>query len=197
MTSIDELIADGKRYGAILADPPWQFRTYNAKGRNRCPDWRPHKNASARHYEVMSLDDIKVLPVAQVAADDCMLFMWATWPTLLDAFDAITAWGFTYKTCGFLWAKQNRSGIGWHMGCGYYTRANTEPCLLATRGRPKRLSKAVRQLIVAPRRETLQKAGLRPRGCRTALRGCHPFGAVRQAISTGVDGARQSDHEVR
>ena len=69
----------------------------------------------------------------------------------------MTIWGFTYKSVGFVWAKRTPRDTGWHMGCGYGTRANAEYCLLGTRGRPKRLARDVRQLVVAPRREHSRK----------------------------------------
>jgi site-specific DNA-methyltransferase (adenine-specific) len=68
-----------------------------------------------------------------------------------DAMAVIAAWGFTYKTCAFLWAKENPGGFGFHMGLGSWSRANTEPCLLATRGHPKRIRADVRQLLISPR----------------------------------------------
>jgi N6-adenosine-specific RNA methylase IME4 len=126
----------------VYADPPWSFKTYSTKGKGRSPE---------AHYDCMSLDDIKALPVASYAADDCALFLWAINSMLPQTLDVIAAWGFTYKTVAFTWAKQNPSGAGYHFGLGYWTRQNTESCLLATRGRPQRLSRSVPQLLVAPR----------------------------------------------
>lgn len=153
-----------QHYGAILADPPWRFRTYNEKGRARCPDWKPFKNSPSRHYETMAIEDIRALPVASLAADDCALFLWISWPNLLDALSVIEAWGFKFKTCGFVWTKAHAGQIEMFrddfddlMGTGYWTRANTEACLLATRGDPKRINKDVRQAIIEPRREHSRK----------------------------------------
>lgn len=137
-----------KRYGAILADPPWHWRARSARGEGR---------SAKRHYRVMSLDEIMALPIADLAADDCVLFLWTINSMRPQALDVVRAWGFTYKTVAFTWAKQTKSGKGWHIGTGYWTRQNTEECLLATRGRPKRLSRSVPQLIVAPRREHSRK----------------------------------------
>jgi N6-adenosine-specific RNA methylase IME4 len=151
-------------YGAILADPPWRFATWNkataitrraGHGTNVC---------AAVHYNTMAIEDIAALPVADLAADDCCLFMWISWPMLPDAMKLIGAWGFEYKTCGFDWMKAHagqldmlRDDSDALMGMGYWTRANSEPCLLATRGKPKRLSAAVRQGIIEPRREHSRK----------------------------------------
>jgi N6-adenosine-specific RNA methylase IME4 len=124
------------KYDIILADPPWNFRTWSDKGRDRSPD-----------YPVMSLKDIKALPVGDIASDNCALFIWGTNPMLPDVLDVIKAWGFTYKTKAFCWVKTT-GNARYHMGLGYWTRANPEDCWLATRGKPIRLSKAVRQLVV-------------------------------------------------
>ena len=77
-----------RRYAAIYADPPWAFRNCSEKGTGR--------NAIS-HYDCMSSDDLKRLPVAEMAADDCALFLWATDPLLPRAFELISAWGFTYR----------------------------------------------------------------------------------------------------
>lgn len=139
-----------KRYGAILADPPWRFKTWSPKGRDRCPD--------SKHYPTMDTNDIQRMNVGKMAADDCVLFLWATWPMLQDALAVIDAWGFKYKTCGFAWTKIGRlpTGLLWQ-GTGYWTRANTEVCLLATRGHPKRKQRDVLQAILEPRREHSRK----------------------------------------
>src|SRR5215203_3404521 len=138
---LDELIASGYRASVIYADPPWSFKVYSGKGKERSAD---------RHYDTMSLDDICKLPVAKLAGDDCALFLWAVMPELPGALRVIEAWGFQYKTTAFVWTKQNRSGEGLFTGMGYWTRANAEVCLLATRGSPKRVAKDVHQVIQAP-----------------------------------------------
>lgn len=143
--SFDELA--GKRYGAIYADPPWRFATRSPKGDGR--------SASA-HYPVMSLAEIMALPVADLAAEDCALFLWVTDPLLPQGLDVMRAWGFEYKTVAFYWTKTNRDGSPF-VGMGYWTRANPEPCLLGVRGRPARLSPSVRRLIISPRREHSRK----------------------------------------
>jgi len=135
-------------YGAIYADPPWTFATYSQKGKGR---------SAEAHYDCMSPTDIKTLPVADWAAPDCALFLWATDAALPQALDVLAAWGFVYKTVAFTWAKTTKDGAGFPIGCGYWTRANPEQCLLATRGRPQRLSRSVPQLLLGPRREHSRK----------------------------------------
>ena len=130
-----------KQYQIILADPPWQFATYSAKGQDRSPE---------RHYATMGLKAICALPVSALAAPDCALFLWATFPMLRDAFSVLDAWGFVYKTVAFCWVKQNRKAPTLFTGLGYWTRSNAEICLLATKGRPKRLSASVHQVILSP-----------------------------------------------
>jgi N6-adenosine-specific RNA methylase IME4 len=152
MITLDAL--RGASYGAILADPPWRFATWSDKGRGRCPDGM--SSGQFRHYETMTLDAIKALPVADVAAQDCALFLWVTEPMLEHGLAVGKAWGFTYKTKAFCWAKRTKHGK-WHIGTGHWTRANPEDCLLFTRGKPKRLSCAVRELIEAPVREHSRK----------------------------------------
>jgi N6-adenosine-specific RNA methylase IME4 len=137
-----------KRYAVILADPPWSFTTYSRKGKGR---------SAEAHYDCMTFEQVKALPVAEWAADDAVLFLWATDPLLPRALEVIDAWGFAYKTVGFYWVKENASGEGFFTGMGFWTRANPEQCLLATRGRPKRQAADVKRLVVAPRREHSRK----------------------------------------
>jgi N6-adenosine-specific RNA methylase IME4 len=144
---LSALAASGYRAGIIYCDPPWMFEVYSGKGKSR---------SAERRYDCMTLDQIKALPVGALAADDCALLLWGVWPKLFDATpEVIEAWGFEYKTLGFLWVKQTASGGLWieeslATGLGYYTRANSEYCLLATRGQPLRLNANVHQVIMAP-----------------------------------------------
>lgn len=98
----------------------------------------------------MSTDEICALQVANISAENSVLFLWATFPNLQEAFRVIEAWGFSYRTVAFVWVKRNKKAVSWFMGLGYWTRANAEICLLATKGKPKRISKSVRQIIDAP-----------------------------------------------
>jgi N6-adenosine-specific RNA methylase IME4 len=117
------------------------------------------RSAEANHYGVMPTAELRSLPVAEIADKDCVLFMWATFPNLFECFDVIKAWGFTYKTCGFVWTKTNKKSAGFFMGLGYWTRANAELCLIATKGSPKRVGKAVRQLVISPLERHSKKPG--------------------------------------
>jgi N6-adenosine-specific RNA methylase IME4 len=135
-------------YAALLCDPPWHWAVRSPKGDGR---------SARQHYGTMSLDEIKALPVADLAAKDCALFLWAIDSMLPHAFEVLKSWNFEFKTVGFTWIKQNLKSDGFFTGMGYWTRCNPEQCLLATRGSPKRLNKDVRQLVIAPRREHSRK----------------------------------------
>ncbi len=101
----------------------------------------------------MGIDELCDLPVEALAAKDCLLFLWATFPMLPEALQLIRAWGFTFKTVAFVWLKQNRKSPTWFYGLGYWTRGNAEICLLAKRGKPKRHSAAVHQFIIIVNRQ--------------------------------------------
>ena len=120
-----------KKYSVIYADPPWN---YAAGGKTRNVE---------RHYRTMKPEDIYSLPVQDIAEDDCLLFLWATFPNLDVALETIRRWGFQYKTAAFVWVKRNRKSPSWFWGLGNWTRANAEICLLATKGKPKRASASV------------------------------------------------------
>jgi N6-adenosine-specific RNA methylase IME4 len=146
VTDLVALAASGFRAGLISADPPWPFETYSVQGRQRSPD---------RNYSTMTLGAIAALPVPPLAAEDCALL--GVWPDHPGAIDVIRAWDFDYKTAAFVWVKTTKhakvitlDGEGLHWGMGFATRSNTEPCLLATRGRPLRLNAGVHQVIIAP-----------------------------------------------
>jgi N6-adenosine-specific RNA methylase IME4 len=125
-------IITDKQFNIILADPPWPC------------------NSAKKHYGLMTINEICTLPVAELAAPDCALFLWTTSPNLPHAFNVIKAWGFTYKTVAFVWVKRNRVTPGYFFGMGQWTRSNAEVCLLATKGTPKRENAAVRQIIDTP-----------------------------------------------
>jgi N6-adenosine-specific RNA methylase IME4 len=108
------------------------------------------KGTAERHYPTMTIGEICALPVGELAAKDCALFVWTTFPQLAEALRVIDAWGFAYKTVAFLWLKQNRIAKTWFYGMGFWTRSNAEVCLLATRGRPVRTNKGIHQFIIAP-----------------------------------------------
>lgn len=127
-----------RRYSVIYADPPWK---YDCKALEGCAE---------NHYPTMSVEEICKLPVEALAANDSLLFLWATYPQLKEALQVVEAWGFTYKTCAFTWIKKNKIADSLFYGLGFWTRGNAEVCLLATRGKPTRTSNSVFSIIQSP-----------------------------------------------
>ena len=105
----------------------------------------------------MKDEELCHLPVQNLADKNCVLFLWCTFPKLPEALKLIEAWGFTFKTVGFVWIKQNKSGKGYFLGLGWWTRSNAEICLIAVKGKPKRKSASVRQLLFSPVEEHSKK----------------------------------------
>lgn len=133
----------------MLADPPWHFRTFSDKGQGKSP---------SQHYSTLTPDEIRALPVSELAAPDCWLFLWCPTAHLLQGLDVIDGWGFKFVGRAFVWLKQTKSGDGFCTGLGKTTRKGAvEDCWLAKRGRPHIKAHDVRELIVAPRREHSRK----------------------------------------
>lgn len=134
-------VEDAGGFSVIYADPPWRYADKGCNG------------AAEGHYSTMSLEQICALPVSRVASKDAVLFLWATYPMLREAFKVIEAWGFEYKSIAFQWVKTYKpkedGSAQPFFGLGRWTRGNTEPCLLATRGKPKRIANNVSQLVIS------------------------------------------------
>lgn len=130
-----------QKYGAILADPPWDFKAWSAKGTGR---------SAQQHYDTLPLSKLTSLPILNVAAKDCALFLWVVDSHLDQGIELMKQWGFVYKTIAFIWVKPS-------IGMGKWTRKMAEVCLLGTAGKPHRLSAAVQQVVHAPRREHSRK----------------------------------------
>ncbi len=145
-----------KRYSVIYADPPWQYRTKRGRG------------AAEKHYPTMAAQELRALPVVKLADKDAVLFLWATFPQLEEALELIQAWGFSYKTCAFVWVKLNRRSQGLFWGLGNWTRANAELCLMAVKGRPRRLARKCTSDHYIPGGRAQQKAGGGPAAHRSS-----------------------------
>lgn len=143
-TLIDLRPAEG--FGLIMADPPWLFKTRSPKGVTA-------KGAGGQ-YACTGLDWIKGLPVVDLAARDCILWLWATNPMLPQAFEVMQAWGFTFKTAGH-WSKKTVNGKQ-AFGTGYILRCAGEPFLIGTRGAPK-TARNIRSVIEGPIRQHSRK----------------------------------------
>ena len=139
-----------KKYNIIYADPPWSYKDKRDKHPRMC-------GGAISHYNTMSIEQIKSLPIKDLAADNCMLFLWVTFPNLQEGLDVIKAWGFTYKTLGFSWIKTNKNNGKPFFGIGYYTKSNCEVCLIGVKGKPIKVSNSVSSVIISPRQEHSKK----------------------------------------
>lgn len=141
----------GRRFKSILADPPWAFRAFGGQ------DVLPSRSATP-HYSTMSHEQLRDLPVDMVAAQDAVLHLWTVDSHLDQGMELGRAWGFEFKTIGFIWVKTQKSApTKPKMSLGHWTRKEAEVCLLFTKGRPKRLSRGVEQVIMEPAREHSRK----------------------------------------
>jgi N6-adenosine-specific RNA methylase IME4 len=140
-------------FAAILADPPWPFKTWSPKGQGR---------SGEAHYATLSHADLEAPPVGELAADDAVLFMWIVQTQIPQAVRLFEAWGFELKSVAFGWLKGDGQQLfpddpPMQIGMGKWTRAEFEQCWLGTRGNPKRLNADVRQVLVEKRREHSRK----------------------------------------
>lgn len=137
------------KYKIIYADPPWSFNNKNTGGNMT--------SGSANQYNVMNIEDICKLPISEIANENCVLFMWwvASQPT--EALKVVESWGFTLKTMtGLSWIKKTKNDKDF-FGMGFWTRQSTENCLIATKGKIKRISAGVRNVIYAKVEEHSKK----------------------------------------
>jgi N6-adenosine-specific RNA methylase IME4 len=156
VADLHQLAASGRKFKSIGMDPQWKFLTRSEAGDGR---------SANMHYKTEEVDKIKALPVEALAHDDCALYMWMVDWCPQDALDLIAHYGFKHITTAFTWIKTNGDDAGldlwsdssFHLGQGYWSRANPEQCYFATRGTPKRLYADVRQLIIAPVMEHSRK----------------------------------------
>ena len=128
-------------YQVITADPPWPY--------NNSQSHDPKRGGYT--YPPMTMEQIKALPVESIAAEDSLLFLWATMPKLPQALEVIEAWGFRHVTTAFVWVKTNPKNAKIYSGMGYYTNGNAELVLIGKRGHPHRVRKDVKQIVIAPR----------------------------------------------
>lgn len=138
-----EPFPEKKVYDILYCDPPWEFKTYNKK--------------SVVPYPTMTDEQLYELPIESLGKENSILFLWVTYPKLIDALNLMASWNYAYKTCGFCWVKRNKKSNSFFFGQGFYTRANTELCLIGTRGKAPRVSRAVSQIIYEPIREHSRK----------------------------------------
>ncbi len=141
-----------KLYRVIYADPPWQYSNRTVP-----------QGGTEKYYPTMPIKDILEMPIRRIVAKDAVLFLWGVWPLMAEALATIEAWGFELKTCAFVWVKTpQKSEVNQarlfldesftaSVGCGYWTRSNSEFCLLGVRGKVKRCDASISQIIFSPR----------------------------------------------
>lgn len=139
-----------KKYSIIYADPPWQFKNKHTGG--------SMNSGAEQQYPTMTIEDICLLPVNSITADNAFLFMWWIASMSKEALDVVEAWGFKLKTMtAFTWVKQTVNDKDF-FGMGFYTRQQAENCLIAVKGKPKVQNHSVRQLI----KSTIRKHSKKP-----------------------------------
>lgn len=167
--AVVDISTTDKKYQIIYADPAWSYRDTCDAG----------KRGASHKYKVSTLSDMMQMPINRICDDDCVLFMWHVAPQPQEALDLLKAWGFKLKTFkAFTWIKLNKRFINsvhkafgispeevksmseeqvidlmqklTFMGMGNWTRANSEDCLVAIKGKPKRISASIKQVIFAP-----------------------------------------------
>lgn len=138
------------RYKVLLADPPWRYNARNNKNTK-------FGGGAGGHYDTMSIEEIKALPIKNICADNCAIFLWVTFPYLDKHIEVLKAWGFEYKTVAFTWVKTNKNNNNPFFGIGYYTKSNAEICLLGIKGKMKPISNKVSSIVMSPRQEHSRK----------------------------------------
>lgn len=125
-----------KKYKLIYADPPWKFNNKKTGG--------SMKSGAENQYKTMTIEDLKRLDVQSLCDDNCILVMWWVGSQPQEAIDLVKSWGFTIKNMnGFVWRKLTKNFLDF-FGMGFWTRAGSESAIIATRGKPKPASRAVR-----------------------------------------------------
>ena len=131
----------------IYADPAWEYDRTIGQG------------VAIDQYDTISQEELKKLQIAKLADNNCLLFIWATFPKLIEALEVIGVWGFEYRTVAFIWIKLNKKNNTPFFGIGSYTKSNAEICLLATKGKPHQfvIDNSISQVIMSPLREHSRK----------------------------------------
>lgn len=140
-----------KKYNVIYADPPWDYSDVHT--------WRKMGGGVRGKYKTLSIEEIKNLPIKEMCLDDCLLFIWVTFPNLKEGLEVIEFWGFKYITIGFNWVKLNKDNGKPFFGIGYYTKSNAEVCLIGSKGKPSNIKKSdnISSIIISKKREHSRK----------------------------------------
>lgn len=139
-----------KKYNIIYVDPPWDYKDKALAGA---------RGANCK-YPTLDITSISKLDVPSITAENAILFLWVTFPQLENGLQLIKNWGFTYKTIAFTWVKRNKKANTWFFGMGNWTRSNAEICLLAIKGKPKRINASISSIIDTPIEEHSKKPAI-------------------------------------
>lgn len=130
-----DIFTTDKKYNIIYADPPWEYKESGSGNR-----------VVKSHYCTMSVEDICNLPIPKISDSISILFIWVTFPRLQEGLKVIESWDFKYYGLGFDWIKLSKNGNpSW--GMGYYTRQNTEICLIGVKDKKHRIKPKVRNVL--------------------------------------------------
>ena len=154
---------NGENYGTVLADPPWQFSNRTGK---MAPE---HKRLN--RYQTLTLEDIKGIPVASVAAENSHLYLWVPNALLQEGLDVMAAWGYTYKT-NIIWHKVRKDGGPDGRGVGFYFRNTTEVILFGVRGSLRTLQPGRTQVNIIRSRK--REHSRKPDELYTIIEECSP-----------------------
>lgn len=150
-----------KKYNIIYADPAWSYRDYTSREVAEKNLNKNSKKSVVMKYDVMKTQDLCSLPIKNISAENCILFMWVTMPKLNECFKLMDSWGFKYSTCGFTWIKKNKKNTNSNFwGMGRWTRSNAELCLIGIKGKPQRVSKSIHSVIETPIEEHSKKPSI-------------------------------------
>jgi len=141
-------MSDIGKFDVIYADPPWSYAEVPYFKKSLAIQYK---------YPTISQAEMKKIDVASLANKNCWMFMWAVWAQLPHALDLMESWGFSYRTCAFVWAKKTKHGKNAKTYGRCCTQGSTEVVLCGKRGSPKRYAKNVEQFLEALRRGNSQK----------------------------------------
>lgn len=139
-----------KKYGIIYTDPAWKYYEGGYKNQEQ------HYDTLETQYIIDFIDENQK-HVKELAAENCILFIWTTSPMLPKMPELLESWEFKYSTVGFVWVKSKKDGTGFFFGNGVWTRANTEYCLIARKGKIERQDAAIPQIVYEPKKEHSKK----------------------------------------
>ncbi len=135
-----------KKYKIIYADPPW---AYNESGSGN--------RVVHSKYSTMQIEELENLQIKGISDENCILFLWVTFPRLEEGLRLIKNWGFKYCGLGFVWIKENKKSNSLFWGMGYYTRQNAEVCLIGRKGKLKPLVHNIHSIVNSKIREHSRK----------------------------------------